>query len=103
MPRAKKKAAPRKPEPVPSQRDDLERLRKGLLEAFEAAPDPVKAQIAGQLRMVIKDLAGLGVAEGKGSVADEIAARRAARKPADIAPAGRRSQSRRSSGHHRSG
>jgi hypothetical protein len=33
------------------QRDDLETLRTGLLAAFAVAGDPVKAQIAGQLRV----------------------------------------------------
>ena len=61
------------------QREDLETLREGLLAAFDSAESAVKAQIAGQLRAVVKDLAALGTPE-EVSKADEIAGRRAARR-----------------------
>ena len=80
------------------QRADLEHLRSGLMAAFDEAPDTVKAQIASQLRAVVKDLAALGEVTPEVSAADEIAARREARVTgAGRAPsASRRSQPRRS-------
>ena len=86
-----------------TQREDLEDLRRVLRAALEDADVAVKAQIAGQLRQVIKDLAALGEPVEEVSPADEIAARREAR----VAGAGgsartpRRSQPRRSGGGNR--
>jgi hypothetical protein len=87
------------------QRGDLEVLRVGLLAAFETADDAVKAQIAGQLRAVIKDLAGLGQEVKVVTVADEITARRQAREsdPADLPSAGRRGEPRRGGRSNRTG
>lgn len=87
------------------QRRDLENLRVGLLAAFESADVAVKAQIAGQLRAVIKDLAALGEGKSEVTAADEIAARRAARRsdPADRSSSSPRSQPRRSGGGNRTG
>lgn len=86
------------------QREDLELLRDGLIEAFEHADYAVKAQVAGQLRAVLKDLAGLGETED-GSLADEISARREARRAgaAPGASAARRGQPRRRGGSDRTG
>ena len=62
-------------------REDLELLRQGLLAAFARDDnDGVKAQLAGQLRAVIRDLAELAPAEKGKSAADEITARREARR-----------------------
>ena len=63
-----------------TQRDDLERLRVVLFEALEGADVAVKAQVAGQLRAVVKDLAGLDVETVEVSKADDLAARRKARR-----------------------
>lgn len=93
-------------EPLASQRADLETLRAGLLASFATADDAVKAQIAGQLRAVIKDLAALGAGETvEVSAADEIAARRKARlsDADDSAPTARRGEPRRRGGGHRTG
>jgi hypothetical protein len=89
---------------VDPQRADLEVLRAGLLESFATADDSVRAQLAGQLRAVIKDLAALGEVAGEVTAADEIAARRKARlsDADDSSSASRRGQSRRSNGSHRS-
>jgi hypothetical protein len=78
-----------------TQRDDLELLRVGLIAAFETADDSVKAQIAGQLRAVIKDLAALGEPAKEMSKADELASRRTARRSdaADRPPAAKRRKS----------
>lgn len=75
-----------------AQRDDLELMRTVLLAALDDADVAVKAQIAGQLRAVIKDLAALGDPVAEVSFADEIAARRTARRtdtPARKSPARR--------------
>jgi hypothetical protein len=87
------------------QRADLEVLRAGLLAAFGSADDAVKAQIAGQLRAVIKDLAALGADVKVVTVVDDITARRQAREAgaADSASAGRRGQPRRSGRSDRTG
>ena len=84
-------------------RDDLETLRAGLLESFASASVAVKAQIAGQLRAVIQDLAALGEPVEKVSKADEITARRKAREgdAADRSLADGRGQRRRSQGRNR--
>lgn len=81
-----------------TQREDLEHIRAGLIVAFDEAPDTVKAQIASQLRAVVKDLASLGEATPEVSAADEIAARREARVTGagDHASTTRRGQPRRS-------
>ena len=86
-----------------SQRDDLIELRGWLREAFADANVAVKAQVAGQLRAVIKDLAALGEGVAEVSAADEIAARREARVAGSggVASASRRGQSRRSGGDNR--
>lgn len=88
-----------------SQRDDLEILRATLLEALTEADASVKAQIAGQLRQVVKDLAALGEPTEETSVADEIAARREARRTpsSDRSSPSGRGQRRRRSGVHRTG
>ena len=56
----------------------LEALRDQLADALVAADVAVKAQIAGQYRAVVKDLAALGAADDEGDLIDELAARRAA-------------------------
>ncbi len=58
-------------------RSRLERLRDLLWEALLAADVAVKAQLAGQLRAVEKDIAALPDAK-RVSKADELAARRLA-------------------------
>jgi len=85
-----------------SQRDDLLELRGWLRDAFADADVAVKAQVAGQLRAVIKDLAALGEDAAEVSAADEIAARREARVAGSGggASSSRRGQSRRSGGGH---
>ena len=60
-------------------REDLELMRAGLFEAFDSAPDTVKAQVAAQLRAVIKDLAELP-GEKDGSPLNDVAAARARRQ-----------------------
>jgi hypothetical protein len=89
---------------VTQQRADLELLRAGLLAAFESADDAVKAQIAGQLRATIKDLAGLAEPT-EASVADELRRRRENRVAGtgDNSPAAKRGQSRRRGGDNRTG
>jgi hypothetical protein len=79
-------------------------LRDELTEALTAADVAVKAQLAGQLRAVLKDLAGLPVEDGEVSKADELESRRKARRSGttDRAPAARRSQPRRRAGGDRS-
>lgn len=81
------------------QRDDLETLRAGLLTSFAAADHAVKAQIAGQLRAVIKELAVLDRQEpSEVSKVDELAAKRKGRGAAagTRTSAGRRREVRRS-------
>ncbi len=60
-------------------REDLERLRLELWLAFDEAPAAVKAQVAGQLRAVIKDLAELPDVKEVNPLND-VAAARARRK-----------------------
>jgi hypothetical protein len=50
-----RKIAP-KVEALPSRRDDLVKLRAKLMDMIELAEPSVVAQIAGQLRQVIKEL-----------------------------------------------
>jgi hypothetical protein len=87
------------------QRADLEVLREGLKASFASADDAVKAQIAGQLRAVIKDLAALGDDAKVVTVVDDITARREAREAdaADRAVAGGRGQPRRGGRSNRTG
>jgi hypothetical protein len=87
------------------QREDLERLRIELFAALTDADVAVKAQIAGQLRAVVKDLAALGAPAVEVTKADEIAARRAARRSGADNPAStaRRSQPRGRRGSDRTG
>jgi hypothetical protein len=79
-----------------TQRDDLERIRVQLFEALDNADVAVKAQIAGQLRAVVKDLAALGEPAKEMSKADELASRRTARRAdaADSAPPAKRGKPR---------
>ena len=60
-------------------REDLELMRAGLFEAFDSAPDTVKAQVAAQLRAVLKDLDECPVAKEANPV-DEFSAARARRR-----------------------
>ena len=60
-------------------REDLEALRAGLFDSFDSAPDTVKAQVAAQLRAVIKDLAELPGVKDVNPV-DEFAGARARRQ-----------------------
>lgn len=60
-------------------RTALKALQRKLASDMDLADPNVSAQIAGQLRQVIKDIAALGSSEEEGSVVDEIAKRRAAR------------------------
>jgi hypothetical protein len=88
-----------------SHREDLELMRAVLLEALQTSDVAVKAQVAGQLRAVLKDLAALGEPAKEVSAADEIAVRRQARRAGsdDSASSSRRGQSRRRGGGNRSG
>ena len=54
-------------------------MRVGLFEAFNNAPDTVKAQVAAQLRAVIKDLGELPV-EKENNPLNDVAAARARRQ-----------------------
>jgi hypothetical protein len=78
-----------------TQRDDLELIRVELFAALTEADVAVKAQVAGQLRQVIKDLAALGEPAKEMSKADELASRRASRRSdaADSPPAPKRRKS----------
>jgi hypothetical protein len=77
-------------------RTSLEALRDELAEALEAADPAVKAQLAGQLRAVLKDLSSLSD-DREVSTADDLAKRRADRiAGADAAaPPRRRANNRR--------
>lgn len=83
--------AARKPGPVATaaasgdQRATLEAIRDQLAGQLEKAPPAVAAQIAGQLRQTLKDLAALP-AEKKGSKLDEVKQRREARRRAAATP-----------------
>ncbi len=57
-------------------REDLELMRVGLFEAFNSAPDTVKAQVAAQLRAVIKELDELPGVKVANPIDDQLAARR---------------------------
>ena len=73
-------------------RATLEAIRDQLAHQLERAEPAVAAQIAGQLRQTLKDLAALP-AETKGSKLDEVRARRESRRVAGAkaaAGAGRR-------------
>jgi hypothetical protein len=61
------------------QREDLEAMRVGLFEAFNSAPDTVKAQVAAQLRAVVQALADLP-AEKEANPLNDVAAARARRQ-----------------------
>ncbi len=67
-------------------RTTLEAIRDQLAHQLERAEPAVAAQIAGQLRQTLKDLAQLPPAKG-GSKLDEVRARREARRGAGAAPA----------------
>jgi hypothetical protein len=88
-----------------TERDDLEFLRQALFDALEVADVAAKAKIVGELRQVLKSLAQLPDTEGEMTVADEINARRTARRNAAGHPSSsaKRSQSRRSGGNNRAG
>jgi hypothetical protein len=86
------------------QREGLEAMRDSLAAALDVADPAVKAQIAGQLRAVIKDLAALPAVEVEVSASDQLRARREARRnPVDLPSTSRRAQSRRRSGGDRVG
>lgn len=74
----------------------LEALQRKLAADLEVAPPAVSAQIAGQLRQVIKDRAALGPKVR--SLVDELADKRAARESeADVAKRPNRRRQQRSS------
>lgn len=89
--------AARKPGPVATaaatgdRRKTLEAIRDDLAAKLDRAEPAVVAQIAGQLRQTLADLAALP-AESKGSKTDEVKERREARRRAGAkaAPAARR-------------
>ena len=79
---AKKKPA-EQPPALPSRRDDLIRMRARLMDALEEADASVAAQIVGQLRAVVKELAELPDAKPESALEKAIrqrAARRAGLK-----------------------
>jgi len=67
-------------------RATLEAIRDQLAHQLERSEPAVAAQIAGQLRQTLKDLAALPPAAG-GSKTDEVRARREARRSAAAAAA----------------
>jgi hypothetical protein len=63
-------------------RATLEALRDRLASAFDAADVNIKPQISGQLRATLADIAGLPEVVVKLSQADELRAKRAAKRSA---------------------
>lgn len=61
--------------------DDLVRLREDLLEWLELAPVDRKAALVAQFRATVAEIDDLKPKEALGDGIDEIAARRAARRP----------------------
>ena len=68
---AKKKAVEQLPV-LPSRRDDLIRMRARLMDALDEADASVAAQIVGQLRAVVKELAELPEAKPESALEKAI-------------------------------
>jgi hypothetical protein len=81
----------------------LQATAEALADVIDGARPELVAAAAGRLQVVLAELAALGAEAQKGSKADELKARRNARRStgADSAPAARRGQPRRRGGGSR--